>query len=105
MTIGDTQNSHVKKTCHGPSHGPRGIHRSRRVPWDTFQRGNVDCYEIDYSLVPFTMRTTKLHVIEKNRQNARRSCTELSFYPGEGICLYSLAVDSRGNSVQNGAFR
>lgn len=77
MTIGDTQNSHVKKTCHGPSHGPGGIHRSRRVPWDTFQRGNVDCYEIDYSLVPFTMRTTKLHVIQKNRQNARRSCTEL----------------------------
>ena len=28
-----------------------------------------------------------------------------SFYPGEGICLFSLAVDSRGNSVQNGAFR
>ena len=77
MTIGDTQNSHVKKTCHGPSHGPGGIHRSRRVQWDTFQRGNVDCYEIDYSLVPFTMRTTKLHVIQKNRQNARRSCTEL----------------------------
>ena len=47
------------------------------MPWDTFQRGNVDCYEIDYSLVPFTMRTTKLHVIQKNRQNARRSCTEL----------------------------
>ena len=65
MTIGDTQNSHVKKACHGPSHGPGGIHRSRRVPWDTFQRGNVDCYEIDYSLVPFTMGTTKLHVIQK----------------------------------------
>lgn len=77
MTIGDTQNSHVKKKGHGPSHGPGGIQRSRRVPWDTFQRGNVDCYEIDYSLVRFTMRTKKLHVIQRNRQNARTSCTEL----------------------------
>ena len=83
MTIEDTQNSHVKKKkrenekCHGPSHGPGGIHRSRRVPWDTFQRGNVDCYEIDYSLVPFTMRRKQLHVIQRNRQNARRGCTEL----------------------------
>ena len=105
MTIGDTQNSHVKKTCHGLSHGPGGIHRSRRVPWDTFQRGNVDCYEIDYSLVPFTMRTTKLHVVQKIDKTPEEVVRNFSFYPGEGICLYSLAVDSRGNSVQNGAFR
>ena len=63
MTIEDTQKKENEK-CHGPSHGPGGIHRSRRVPWDTFQRGNVDCYEIDYSVVPFTMRTKKLHVVQ-----------------------------------------
>ena len=66
-----------------------GYHRSRRVLWDTFQRGNVDCYEIDYSVVPFTMRKKKLRVIKKNRQKSRRIFTELSllFWEQEFVCI------------------
>ena len=68
MTIEGTQNSRVQKKRKMPQ-APGGIHRSRRVPWDTFQRGNVDSLEID-SVVPFTMRTKNLHVIQKTRQNS-----------------------------------
>ena len=100
MTMEGPQNSHVKKEtqknekCHGPSRGP-----GRAGCYGThFNAGMSIAMKSIISVVPFTMRTKNLHVIpKKNRRKPRRI--------GAGICLHSLAVDSRGTSVQNGAFR